>query len=265
VDPAAEPEVQLQLGAVAQRLAGVVVDGRGLPVAGARITVEAETGALPGERRTAVSDRRGGFEVAGCPPGPLRVVVTHGEHLRTTVLGAQTGDDLRVALSPGGVVEGEVVAERGGSAPGARVVLVDATGERRSGAVDALGRFRIAGCAPGPATVTAEAPGLLPATAPVDLPEADFAGDVVLRDLRFALVEAGSIAGTVTDDKGLPVVGASVESGGVRLRTDESGRFRLSPVPVGRVEVIAKSAVGEASDTITVERGRAAKLDLRLR
>jgi len=263
VDPAqSDAEVELPLGEPAERLAGVVVDGRGFPVAGARVTVEGAAGA---GRRTVTSDRRGAFAVPGCGPGPLLVRVAHGEHLPATVAGVVPGDDLRVALASGGVVEGEVVADRGGVARGARVTVEDALGVRHAAKVDPIGRFRVAGCAPGAATVRAEAPGYLPATAPVELPPADFPGDVVLRDLRFALLDAGGLAGSVVDERRLPIAGAEVVVGETRARTDAAGRFRIAPLPPGRVEVAASSALGNAADSVVIERGRTAEIELRVR
>src|SRR5207253_1465534 len=142
------------------------------------------------------------------PPGPFTVRVSEGEHLRSRLVGVTLGDDLRITLVPGGVVEGEVVAGSGGALRGARITLVDAAGERHTATVDGAGRFRVAGCAGGAATVTAEAPGCVTATATVELAAADWPGEVVLRDVRFALLEAGHIAGTVLDARGLPVAGA---------------------------------------------------------
>jgi protocatechuate 3,4-dioxygenase beta subunit len=261
IDPATEPEVDLQLGEPTERLSGVVVDGRGFPVVGARVVIEA----AGGERRSAATDRVGGFQVEGCPGGPLVVRVSQGEHLKSTVVGVVPGDDLRITLVSGGVVEGEVVEERGAVPRGGRVTIEDSLGERRSTTVDANGRFRVGGCAPGPATVRAEAPGCLPAAAPVELAGADYPGEVVLRDLRFALLPSGSVAGTVLDDRGLPVAGADVGVGAARTRTDAAGRFRVGPLPLGRVAVTASSAVGKASDSVVIERGRGAEIELRLR
>ena len=69
----------------------------------------------------------------------------------------------------------------------------------------------------------------------------------MLRDIRFALLEAGTIAGSVRDERGLPVVGAVVEAAGMRARTDNAGRFRLDGVPVGSTEVWARGAGGTAT------------------
>jgi hypothetical protein len=259
IEAPADHDVDIALGAPTGRVTGVVVDGRGFPVAHARVAV-----AGAGERRAAETDREGAFSVDGFPSGPLTVEVAHGEHLRSTVLGVAPGDDVRVTLTPGGAVEGEVGEERGGVPAGARVVVVDALGQRRSGAVDASGRFRVTGCAPGPAEVSAEAGGCLPATATVDLPAADWAGEVVLRDVRFALQGAGAVAGTVRDDHGLPVAGAEVEVAGQRVRTDGSGRFRVAAIPVGPADVSVHAGAGEGSERVTVERGAKATVEVRL-
>src|SRR5206468_328939 len=145
------------------------------------------------------SDERGEFAVPAGAAGPFTVQVSHAQHPRSVVADVDPGDDVRVTLASGGVLEGELRADRGVVPRGARVWLDDAAGERHAATVDGGGRFRIGGCAPGAATLGAQAPGFLPIKAVVDLPPADRPGEVLLRDVRITFVEAGSVAGRVTD------------------------------------------------------------------
>ena len=54
-------------------------------------------------------------------------------------------------------------------------------------------------------------------------------------------LETGTVAGTVTEPGGGPVVGAAIRVAGSALqaRTDRNGRFTISSVPVGSGTVIA--------------------------
>ena len=260
VDPRSENDVELVLGLAAEKVSGVILDSRGQPVAGARVILEGREG----PPIQLVTDANGEFTATPSPPSPIKVRATHGEHLPAEQANVMPGDDVRLTLASGGVIEGEVMDDRGALPSGVKLFVDDASGARRTGSADRMGRFRIAGLAPGGATLGVEAPSYVPVRTSVDLPAADIAGEVVLRGIRFTLVEAGTVMGSVRDRWGAPVVGAQVEGGGNQARTDASGHFSLGNVAIGRVEVSARAGGGEVSEPVTVQRGRAANVDLRM-
>ncbi len=255
VDPAVDHEIEYRLAHAGGRLAGVVVDERGFPVAGARAAVGG--GRFHAE---AVSDKRGEFAVDGAPEGPLALRVSHDEH-PTAALTVAAGDDVRVALAPGAGVEGELRDERTGAPPPGGRVTVESGGERRTAAIDRRGRFRVIGLAPGAATLTANAPGYLAASQSINLPAAEWSREVTVRDLRVDLTLGGAVVGVVRDDRGEPARDVEVTVGALKLRSDAQGRFHAPAVPAGRVEVTA----GNASESITVDPGRDTRVELRLR
>jgi hypothetical protein len=257
VDPALDREVEVALLHAAGRVTGVVVDERGFPASGARVAMAA--GPWHGE---AVADARGEFTVEGTPDGALSLRASHPNHPTARVEHVASGDDVRVALAPGGGVEGDARDERTGAVPPGLKVEVTSAGEApRTAPFDKQGRFRLTGCAAGPALVRATAPGYPPVQAEVVIPASESAGEVTLRDVRLALALGGAIAGEVRDGRGDPAAGIEVSAGGQRARTDGSGRFRIGPLPPGDVEVKA----GGASERARVEAGGEARVELRLR
>ena len=256
IDPAIDQDLELRLSPAAGRVRGVVVDERGFPVAGARVTLEA--GAFRGE---AVSDRRGEFAISGTPEGRLTLRALHGEHPTATAPEVMAGDDVRVVLSPGAGVEGEVRDARTGWAPPGLRVTVEGGGMVREAKVTGAGHFRALGCPAGAATLHATAPGYLPAAATVELPQGESVREVTLRDVRIDLHPGGAIVGSVRDAGGAAAVGIDVEAAGAHARSDGAGRFRIAPVPPGVAEVRAGTAV----ESVTVEAGRDAQVELRQR
>jgi hypothetical protein len=240
----------------AGRVTGVVVDERGFPVAGARVTVDGA-----GFHGGATTDKRGEFRVDGLPDGVLALAAAHPEHPTARLPHVAAGDDLRVQLAPGGGVEGEARDRVSGAAPPGLVVVVESGGEKREASIERRGHFRAVGCPPGAATLRATAPGYLAASLAVEIPAGEFAHDVTLRDLRLELELGGEVVGTVRDARGDPASGVEVTAPGARARTDAGGRFRLGPLAPGRVEVRAGGAVEEA----IVEAGRPSPVEIRLR
>lgn len=255
IDPASDGDLEIALAPAAGRLSGAVLDERGFPVGGARVGVVAGT-----FHKEAISGARGDFSIEGAPAGKLAVTVRHADHPTATFEG-EAGVELRAALLAGSGVEGEVRDGRTGACPlGVRVTL-ESGDTSRSASVDKRGRFRALGCPPGPASLRATAPGYLPVTLAVEVPAAEGAREITLRDLRLELTLAGSISGELRDDRGAPLRGVEVEAGGVTARTDAAGRFRLAPVAAGRVAVRA----GAAEEEVLVEPGRDARVELRAR
>jgi iron complex outermembrane receptor protein len=85
--------------------------------------------------------------------------------------------------------------------------------------------------------------------------------------LPFAAAAQGILRGTVRDTRGTPIRGAVVGVPGTALytATDQAGRFRLAPVPVGELRVRA-AAIGyaPAATTVTVPPADSAVVDFAL-
>ena len=255
IDPALDHDLEISLAPAAGRLAGVVVDERGFPVGGARITAVAG-----GFEKEAISGARGDFSLAGAPAGKLAVTVRHAEHPPASAEGV-AGEELRISLLPGGGVAGEVRDSRTGTCPAGVRITVESGELIRSATVDARGRFRALGCSPGAATLHASAPGYLPASLPIEIPTAEAAREITLRDQRIELTLGGSIAVHVQDDRGAPARGIEVEAGGITARTDAAGRCRLAPIAAGRVKV---AAPGDEQEVL-IDPGREARVELQVR
>ncbi len=237
-------------------LRGRVGDERGFAILGARITGRA--GSWQGE---AISDSEGRFALSGMAEGAaIELEATHPQHPRTRVV-AVGGEEARIRLVPGGGVEGEVRDEQTRAVVRAAEVDIACGTENRRTLSDPLGRFRILGCAAGLGRLTVRMPRYLTLTRSIDIPTADRPGEVTLRDQQIALTLGGGVVGVVRDRRGRPAAGMTVLAADIRALTDPKGRFRLSPMAPGRVEVL----VGAMVESVMVDAGRETHVDLRLR
>jgi protocatechuate 3,4-dioxygenase beta subunit len=152
-----------------RRLEGRVVDGHGLPVAGARVLAGGTIDQLPDgtfEVRTrggdltddeVRTDREGAFEIVGLPPGPLVVVATH------PAIGRSRGERVTQEISamvlellPTASIRGTVIDVDRPAVGAAVTVSSDATADvRRIAMTDDSGAFTLEGVPAGPTTVTA--------------------------------------------------------------------------------------------------------------
>ncbi|MGA0058420.1 MAG: MSCRAMM family protein, partial [Planctomycetota bacterium] len=176
-----------------------------------------------------------------------------------------------IPVTGAAVIAGRVVDESGQPVAGAKVQpLLGGSGMKslfpmllgRDRSVEAGedGRFVLAGLEPGEITFGAEAKGYVPATEKVEVRVAERRDDVVV-----VLARGASIAGTVIDDRGLPVAGAKVGVERMReiapglqfssvdeesqVETDENGYFLVSGVEGPKVSLIARAA-GHAQKTL---------------
>jgi uncharacterized GH25 family protein len=201
------------------RLTGFVVDGAGLPVAGAEVSAEPERGA------------------------PDRALVP-----RTAPgAGSGTGPGARPGAEPGARPgAGSTSATASDAAPGdagaPAVTVAPLTG--------ADGRFVIGGLVPGRFRLRVIGAGLLPAELRYVPVPSDEARIVVARQV--------AIEGTVTDG-GKPVANAPVGlrgdaiGGTIETRTDATGGFGFASLPEGRYQLFAWQAA-LAARTVRVAR-----------
>jgi len=219
------------------RLTGVVLDGAGLPVAGAEVSAELERG---------VPDRALSIDAAQ----------------RDALLRDQAKPGLATPRVPGdaGVVDAAAAPRDGATAP------------RDAGAAPAIavaqptgtdGRFAIFGLAPGRYRLRVTGSGLLAAEVRFVPVPSDEARIVVARQV--------AIDGAVTDG-GKPVANANVGvrgeaiGGTLELKTDARGAFHAASLPEGHYQVYAWQG-SNAARTIRVARlgaGPFAPVELRL-
>ena len=257
-------ELPVLLGA---RVAGVVVDETGSPVAGAAVSIDdgMPWGRMFGAGRETTSAEDGRFEMRGVSPGLMRVAAELEGHIdaRTEELEFVDGGaftDVRLELSRGLTIAGVVLDPESQAASGAEVVVERLVRQNWGGfggtsrlqragraSADAEGRFAISGLEEGSYTVRASLEDELAQTsARAMLERVEAGGPEVALDLMAPL----GFEGVVLDDLGEPVTAfrlrvESVEDGGPTERQafeNEEGRFRFARVGPGSWEVRAEAA-----------------------
>ncbi|HEY1585409.1 MAG TPA: carboxypeptidase-like regulatory domain-containing protein, partial [Polyangia bacterium] len=204
------------------------------------------------------------FSADGLGPGPYRVVVAHADFAPATFEGVAPTSDARLALSPGGGVDGDVRDARLGGVPAGVRLEVIAAGKTQLVPLQG-GRFSVTALPAGRVTLTAAAPGYVTVTRDVDVTAGDRLHDVTVRDVRIELERGGSVVGRVRDDHGDPVGDATIGVAGLRARTDRDGNFRVDGVAPGRARVTVDKAGAGAADDVEVRAGEESRLELRLR
>lgn len=120
--PYSGPELKITLPRAA-RLAGLVVDPSGKPLADAAVEVERERDVFTGRRdeESRSSDAQGRFEVRNAPSGLVRLRATHPKFAASPTLELRLAPgeertDLRLELSEGGTIRGRIAQNelRGG-------------------------------------------------------------------------------------------------------------------------------------------------------
>ena len=260
VSPSDHGPIDVTLKRAEGRLAGDVVDDRGAPVSAARVEITAP----PMPVRWVTTDRGGRFSADGLGPGPYRVVVSHADFAPATFEGVAPTSDARLALSPGGGVDGDVRDARLGGVPAGVRLEVIAGGKTQLVPLQG-GRFSVTALPAGRVTLTAAAPGYVTVTRDVDIGAGDRLHDVTVRDVRIELERGGIVVGRARDDRGDAVADAIVAAGGLRARTDRDGNFRVDGVPPGRARVTAEKAGASAADDVEVRGGEESRVELRLR
>ncbi len=199
---------------------GVVVSEAGKPIPGARVvprSVSAPWEPVDILRDGVVTDAKGGFDLPGVPIGSFRFLAVHEDYApgSSGVVSLAEGavPAVRIVLSAGGELSGQVVDTSGAAAPWAQVhVSSDRSGRGMGGggvsrAVVAGedGRFHIKGLPRQPMKIFADTAQAATESVAVDLsatPKKD--------GVKLVLSVVGTISGTVVDDDGKPVAEVQV-------------------------------------------------------
>jgi protocatechuate 3,4-dioxygenase beta subunit len=220
----------------------VFVHHRGRPLPDAEIAILPAGKPKPMVVRTRTDGRQ---FVAGIPPGSYGLTARHPpEHLHSTLhveVHAARIHDLTLELRRGCVVHGRVTDRGGTPIQGATVVLLVGAGGTSSqrGTSDEQGHYRITGLPPDHYRTFAKHPRFK-RTAGADAP-LPAEGDEARIDI---LMEPGArVAGTVTDEEGRPISGATVTITNILSSTvaksGADGRFEGGGLEDGPVNLSA--------------------------
>jgi len=243
-----------------------VVDGKGSPVANARVHVTTNNRTLFFDYGMmtsryslgdGVTDEDGRVQIAGAPVGAVRVTVVHdawATHRVTRRIGSLEQTEIEVVVSSGGVIEGGITSPDGKPVVGALVHLDD--GKGRSAKSDKDGRYRIDRVRAGEHTVWASAEGFGPGFFGHALGWGEPAGvrvheGIVSRDIDIPLMAPTVVSGRLLDPDGTPVAGAEIRVFGRdwdaaftrSAQSDENGRFKVGPLPVDRARALAAAVL----------------------
>jgi len=216
-----------------------------------------------GEGRFSIEVERGRAGELTLPRSEERLFSSTSKRSLAVAAVSESTDLGDVAVTAACAIAGRVVDEAGQPIGGAKVMSLMSGGDAksvfpmlfgpsRSVEVGPDGAFVLAGLEPGEVAFGAEALGFVPATQRVELRVAERREDVVV-----TLVRGASIAGTVVDDRGLPIAGAKVGvermrelapgfqiqsvDDGSQVETDENGYFMVSGVEGPKVSLVAEA------------------------
>lgn len=251
------------------RVSGVVRDGAGRPVAGAKVTAYQGAFAFGSQHVAGPTGSDGAFAFTRLRPGTYELRTASAAYLpasqQVIVAAEQTLADVVLTVQPGQAISGQVVDDRGVPIAGAKVgkkrkelrggVEIERFTQDEAVATDAYGYFTLLGLEGAAATVRASAKGHAPAVQP----EVKVgSSDLLLRLQRHAVVE-----GVLVAADGSPLAGSRVSvdalqaheavegaedhrelllpfAGRVQATTAADGSFRLEGVPSGKVVVVAE-------------------------
>lgn len=268
-------ELELSHGAVVE---GRVIDERGAPVPGARVTVERPDGAfgsrgghllglesylIATEKSPRVSDARGGFTVQSLAPGSITLTARHESFLASeaerTKVAAREVRALELVLRDGASLTGVVLLPDGSPAKDAMVLAAASDNERddrwfdrrvRRDTTDVDGRFRLRGLHEKPYDVRAEwSQGRA-----LPFKRVEFDVPSSTSDFELKLLAPLTLEGRVVDDLGQPIERFAVtavptsepwdgrrELVSVAIESSELGAFELAGVYPGTYEVSGSS------------------------
>ena len=276
-DPATvpiEPDTRLEGGTIAGR----VLTGSGIPVAGARIRLIQTIDDRPVTISVKDADGEGrySFDFVRMFPTTLEAVDPatgergqvhggvrhHGQRVDLDIILLGTGTVAGRALSPSGAPLRDAVV---------RVSSLTRFGEVFSALTDGSGAFSIAGVPVGNVTIEAAHAGTNART--LRASTVPSAGAAVVEDLTLipivqAAIQTGTVAGQVFRDDGVtPAAGVPVftDRGGIAT-ADSTGAFRIELLPVGQVSVraIDQARMQQATVVTTVVADTVVTANLRL-
>ncbi|MEZ4400307.1 MAG: carboxypeptidase-like regulatory domain-containing protein [Kofleriaceae bacterium] len=199
------------------RVAGVVVDDAGRPVAGAKVWPrDMSSWELVSNQRLAVTtDAKGEFALPAVAPGTYRISAKDDVHAASMsdliTVTDQPTTGVKIVMAAAARIGGFVFAADGQPAPYATVRVSlgpdNGTAEQRSATADERGQFVVAGLPRLPARIRAESELASSTVQTVDLTTQPERADV-----RLTLDQTGAITGIVVDSAGQPVVEASVSA-----------------------------------------------------
>lgn len=247
---------------------GTVTDTDGNPIPGATVTLDG---------LTATTDSDGFYVFEDVPPGDYEFGIEEldGYTVETTPDPITVPDDSEepienndFVLAPLPSLSGSVTA--GGSPVGNVTVTIEGPdGFTDSTVTDSDGTYEFDGLPPGDYTVTVEPPDGYQVVDDEDSLDATVEDDDVT-DVDFALFRPGAIGGTVLDDSGDFVPGATIEitgpDGTETLTTDEEGNYYLDDLSPGDYTITITppdryTVVGDESLEVTLTAAGESRLD----
>jgi hypothetical protein len=224
-------EQDVVLRVAGEVIAGRVTDSERRPIA--KVEVTAKGGAH------ATTDGDGRFRLDGLAEGTYVLELKHPAYPTQHATAKAGDDDVAVTMAAGGGVRASV-RDAFSSVPIAAFTVraVGPDGKELSKPFT-KGALELVPLAPGRWRLTIEARDFATRTVTVDVPAAREAGEPSVTDLEIELHEGATVGGTVYDEHGETVAGATVECGGVRGATDRYGTFKLVGVEPGDVPVKA--------------------------
>ncbi|MEM7351176.1 MAG: carboxypeptidase regulatory-like domain-containing protein, partial [Acidobacteriota bacterium] len=234
--------LELRQGA---RVTGRVLDYRGAPVVGARVTVGRQESENEWSGTSTTTDGDGRFRLGDRPLGPSEVSARHPGFGTTSVeIVLSSGDNpVDLVLASSLQVAGRVVDTAGKPIPRARLQLEwrsgsSATTTSRQTEADGLFAFELEG--PGDYAISAKKEGLAEVTRQLTV------GRESIRGLELVLHDGAAIAGTVLglspEERGRVIIRASSRStddGSQTTTIDADGRFRVTGLTPGRWRLTA--------------------------
>lgn len=234
---------------------GIVVDGRGKPISGARVFRVEELRApselaerLRDETPEATTRADGRFSLSDQPRDlPIHLLISARGFLPATLRGVRPPiSSLRIRLEDGTRFVGRVLDPERLPVADANVALAwQATAPGRDDISIGLpvvktattgrdGRFEVADMPAGRGTLAASAAGFVAVEEiPIVLPQAPGGEETVV------LARGSTLEGRVSTTTGDPVAGVRIAAGPATGLSDDDGVFRIDGVPTGRVAVEA--------------------------
>ena len=214
------------------KLAGVVVDPSGNAVTGATVTALGRAG---------VSDEAGRFVLGSMPDSPVDVTVSHPGFPKTSVRLSTRDKSNRIELRYGGLVSGVVSDSGTGDLIEGAVVTLSKKGQAPVRTTTQNGRFLVGPLQVGTWQTKIKKKGFVAYEKAIPVSVSGGRSGSKPKETLFEVSRGALIAGVVRDEFGDRVVGAVVELGDLRDKSNGDGEFRFEDAPIGVVVVRATS------------------------